>query len=224
MALVQGEDSESDEEINTDQMHALALTPDGSLTKVQPSPPDVRKSAGIVAGEESETDDEDDEGSMEQTDSGQQVVVVPSNQTRSVSPVGSTRSSLDSSTPAPQSYVCVCVCVWGGGGGGGCVSVCSNDIMHSCSKNNHFLVSLRLLHKKLRETNVSLRRRIVNRILRLYRTICRNLTTVNDNLSKAQGTVEVGVVCMLVHNTRTCSVCIYTTQTHTYNTTSLDLP
>ena len=48
-----------------------------------------------------------------------------------------------------------------------------------------------LLHKKLRESNVSLRRSIVERVLKLYHTTSRNLTIVNDNLSRAQGIVEV---------------------------------
>ena len=41
------------------------------------------------------------------------------------------------------------------------------------------------------DTNVSLRRSIVERILKLYHTTCRNLTVVNDNLTRAQGTIEV---------------------------------
>ena len=58
MALVQGEDSESDEEINTDQLSEGAL---GHLqgSKFSPLRPDQPK-ASIVAGEESETDEEDD--------------------------------------------------------------------------------------------------------------------------------------------------------------------
>ncbi len=48
-----------------------------------------------------------------------------------------------------------------------------------------------LLHKKLREKNQSLRHNIVDRIIKLYRITCRNLTLVNNNLSKAQGTIEV---------------------------------
>ena len=38
---------------------------------------------------------------------------------------------------------------------------------------------------------MSLRRSIVERILKLYNITSRNLTIVNDNLSKAQGIVEV---------------------------------
>ena len=49
-----------------------------------------------------------------------------------------------------------------------------------------------LLHKKLRESNISLRRSIVERVLKLYHVTSRNLTLVNDNLSRAQGIVEVG--------------------------------
>lgn len=101
MAMVQGEDTESDEEINTDQIHALTLTPDGSLTTIKP---DTRgKGAGIVAGEESETDDEDEpDGSTEPPDVH---LVPPTSETTSVSPGHSQRSSVDSNTPAPQSYV-----------------------------------------------------------------------------------------------------------------------
>ena len=74
MALVQGEDTESDEEINTDQLHALTVSPDGSLSGLSSltSQPAKSHKAGIVMGEESETDEEDEggEGELEQTDSG----------------------------------------------------------------------------------------------------------------------------------------------------------
>lgn len=101
MALVQGEDSESDEEINTEEMHALALSVDGSLAKIQPS---LHKSAGIVAGEESETDNEEEDISSEQVDGGQPLAAHHSaNLKKSESPIGSSRSSLDSSTPVPPS-------------------------------------------------------------------------------------------------------------------------
>ncbi len=101
MALVQGEDTESDEEINTDQIHALTLTPDGSLTTVQPDTA-RGKGAGIVAGEESETDDEDEpDGSTEPPD----VHLVLPSETASASPGHSQKSSVDSNNPAPQSYV-----------------------------------------------------------------------------------------------------------------------
>ena len=41
------------------------------------------------------------------------------------------------------------------------------------------------------ERNVSLRKNIVERILRIYHATCRNLTIVNDNLSRNQATIEV---------------------------------
>ena len=41
------------------------------------------------------------------------------------------------------------------------------------------------------EANLSLRRNIVDRILKLYQLTCKNLTVVNDNLSRAQAIVEV---------------------------------
>lgn len=73
MALVPGEDSESDEEINTEHLQSLVLTPDGSLTgyrgMIMKGVPSQQKAAGVVMGEESETDDEE-EGSVEQTDGG----------------------------------------------------------------------------------------------------------------------------------------------------------
>ena len=73
MALVQGEDTESDEEINTDQLHTLTVSPDGSLSGLSSQLAATAK-AGIVMGEESETDEEDEAGgearSLEQTDSG----------------------------------------------------------------------------------------------------------------------------------------------------------
>ena len=72
MALVQGEDSESDEEINTEHLHSLVLTPDGSLTGYHGLIKGISsqaKTAGIVMGEESETDEEDDiSSSTDQTD------------------------------------------------------------------------------------------------------------------------------------------------------------
>ena len=43
------------------------------------------------------------------------------------------------------------------------------------------------------DSNVNLRRSIVERILKIYHLTCRNLTVVNDNLSRAQGTIEVWV-------------------------------
>ena len=68
--MVPGEDSESDEEINTEHLQSLVLSPDGSLTGpgyrrlMQSS---QQKTAGIVMGEESETDEED-EDDMDQPD------------------------------------------------------------------------------------------------------------------------------------------------------------
>lgn len=74
MALVQGEDTESDEEINTDQLHTMTVSPDGSLSGLSSQLAAATAKAGIVMGEESETDEEDDagggEGPLEQTDSG----------------------------------------------------------------------------------------------------------------------------------------------------------
>jgi len=152
MALVQGEDSESDEEINTDQLTegSLGYASGSSFPSLQSD----RHKTGIVAGEESETDEEDEgTASLDQTDSGVRVQPT-SSRTSSVSPRDSPRrSSLDSTTSAPPS----------------------------------------LLHKRLRESNVNLRRSIVERILKIYHLTCRNLTVVNDNLSRAQGTIEVGV-------------------------------
>lgn len=71
MALVPGEDSESDEEINTEHLQSLVLTPDGSLTGPGYRGLMKAKTAGIVMGEESETDEEDD-ASQDQTDSTQE--------------------------------------------------------------------------------------------------------------------------------------------------------
>lgn len=67
MALVQGEDSESDEEINTEQLQSLVLTPDGSITGYREMMKAATSAgAGVVMGEESETDEED--SVVEQTD------------------------------------------------------------------------------------------------------------------------------------------------------------
>ena len=41
------------------------------------------------------------------------------------------------------------------------------------------------------EKNLSLRKNIVDRVLRIYHATCRNLTVVNDNLSRNQATIEV---------------------------------
>ena len=56
-------------------------------------------------------------------------------------------------------------------------------------KKNFFLPS----PLPLGESNINLRRNIVERILRIYHLTCRNLTVVNDNLSRAQGTIEVSM-------------------------------
>lgn len=62
MALVLGEDSESDEEINTEQLHSIVLTPDGSLKGYQGLMKNSaqQKTAGIVMGEDCETDEEEE--------------------------------------------------------------------------------------------------------------------------------------------------------------------
>ena len=44
------------------------------------------------------------------------------------------------------------------------------------------------------DTNLSLRKNIVDKILKLYRMTCQNLTIVNDNLSRAQGIIEVSCI------------------------------
>jgi hypothetical protein len=72
MALIAGEDSESDEEINTEHLQSLVLTPDGSLTgpgyrRLINTSQQKGAVAGIVMGEESETDEED-EDSVDQPD------------------------------------------------------------------------------------------------------------------------------------------------------------
>lgn len=105
-SLVQGEDSESDEEINTDQLveGSLDLSPSRKLTSLQTDP----HKASIVPGEESETDEEDDGGShppVEQTDGGRgqslQVPTVAASQ--GSSRTSSRRTSLDSTTQPPPS-------------------------------------------------------------------------------------------------------------------------
>jgi len=70
MALVLGEDSESDEEINTEELAGLVLTPDGSITGYQGLMKSSRpqKAAGIVMGEESETDDEEEDDNKESSE------------------------------------------------------------------------------------------------------------------------------------------------------------
>ena len=102
-ALVQGEDSESDEEINTEQLtQSSQMRGRGAALKGDSGKP------GIVEGEGSETDEE--EGSSgaaltEQTDSG--MLRVPSIGSRDVSrgssPRSSRRSSGDSTAVPPPS-------------------------------------------------------------------------------------------------------------------------
>lgn len=114
MALVRGEDTESDEEINTDQLHTLTVSPDGSLSGLSSHAAyqaSKAHKAGIVMGEESETDEEDEEeSSVEQTDSGapqsgDRLSVPPHvGQSGSASPTESPRrSSQDSTSSVPQS-------------------------------------------------------------------------------------------------------------------------
>ena len=95
MALVQGEDSESDEEINTDQLTegALGYTKGTAYSMINPQ-------ASIVPGEESETDEEDDGAApLSQPDS----LRPPPVSSRSSSRDSSRRTSLDStSTPPPS--------------------------------------------------------------------------------------------------------------------------
>ena len=100
MALVQGEDTESDEEINTDQLHTLTVSPDGSLSGL--SSQLTAAKAGIVMGEESETDEEDEggEGSLEQTDSGGGGI--PSGDRLSVPPLAGQSGSASPGTESPR--------------------------------------------------------------------------------------------------------------------------
>ncbi len=78
MALVLGEDSESDEEINTEQLTGLVLTPDGSISGYQGLMKSSvqQKTAGVVMGEDCETDEEEEDnptakdGSEDRSDSG----------------------------------------------------------------------------------------------------------------------------------------------------------
>ena len=103
MALVRGEDSESDEEINTE-----LLTDSGSLGHGRhrdgaghPSLQSEPGKASMVAGEESETDEEDEESTpLEQTDSVSRPQPSPS---QGSSRDSSRRASLDSTTSTPPS-------------------------------------------------------------------------------------------------------------------------
>ncbi len=103
MALVPGEDTESDEEINTDQLHTLTVSPDGSLSGLSSQLTATAK-AGIVMGEESETDEEDEagggEGSLEQTDSGGGGI--PSGDRLSVPPLAGRSGSGSPGTESPR--------------------------------------------------------------------------------------------------------------------------
>ena len=112
MALVPGEDSESDEEINTEHLQSLVLTPDGSLTG--PGYRGLRASqpkgatAGIVMGEESETDEEDEEGSVDQPDGGEGGGGVGASLQSSLSSAGSAQETakeepLEATATVPQS-------------------------------------------------------------------------------------------------------------------------
>ena len=111
MSLVHGEDSESDEEINTEQLQSLVLTPDGSIRGYQGliNNSSLKKTAGVVMGEESETDEEEEdgkEGSGDQADAGREQVNAPlhTSQTSLANSVESPRAeSLEPITVAPQS-------------------------------------------------------------------------------------------------------------------------
>ena len=103
-AFVQGEDSESDEEINTEHMTPSMET---SLRRLAVNSPRERGAPGIVAGEGSETD-EDEEGArgdgVEETDSGTHLRIPPGG-IRTASggstPRSSRRSSGESSAALP---------------------------------------------------------------------------------------------------------------------------
>ena len=98
MALVQGEDSESDEEINTDQLGEGSLGYAGTK-------PDSHK-AGIVPGEESETDEEDEATvtpGVEQTDSAPHSLAAPPRGSPSGTASPRRTSREPSPTPAPPS-------------------------------------------------------------------------------------------------------------------------
>ena len=110
MALVQGEDSESDEEINTEELHSLAFTPDGSLTGYRgliKGASSQQKTAGIVMGEESETDEEEDEGHVDETDGGPKGEQErrPQKASHTAPHDTSRETSVEPILSAPQSYV-----------------------------------------------------------------------------------------------------------------------
>ena len=110
-ALVQGEDSESDEEINTEHLTTRMET---SLRRTATNSPQKRESfgkPGIVAGEGSETDEEDEtdggSGSALSGQTGRATLRVLSIRSGDVSngssPRSSRRSSGDSSAVPPPS-------------------------------------------------------------------------------------------------------------------------
>ena len=113
--MVQGEDSESDEEINTEHLQSLVLTPDGSLTGYRGLMKGIsaQKTAGIVMGEddESETDEEGEEDDKEPVDqpdsaSGEQADVhIDQDRHSDIGSVQdvSKQQPVDPSAPAPQS-------------------------------------------------------------------------------------------------------------------------
>lgn len=113
MAMVQGEDTESDEEINTEHLQSIVLTPDGSITGYRGLMKEMgsRKTAGIVMGEESETDDEeeDEEGgdrdSVDQPDGGGVEQLSGQAQHSDIHRVQdvSKQEPVDAVTPTPQS-------------------------------------------------------------------------------------------------------------------------
>lgn len=108
-ALVQGEDSESDEEINTEHLTASMET---SLRRLGTNAPQKRENLGkpgIVAGEGSETDEEEetDGGGVPSERTDGTTLRVPPIGSRDVSggstPRSSRRSSGDSSAIPPPS-------------------------------------------------------------------------------------------------------------------------
>ena len=113
-ALVQGEDSESDEEINTEHLTASQETSLRHGSSPQQQKRDSYGKPGIVAGEGSETEDEEDgggggggsaAGAGEYTDSGALRVpsVGPRDVSRGSTPHSSRRSSGDSTAVPPPS-------------------------------------------------------------------------------------------------------------------------
>lgn len=110
-ALVEGEDTESDEEINTEHLTARMETSLRRLGKNTPQKKEGFGKPGIVAGEGSETDEEDEvDGSgggvpNEQTD-GRTIRVPPigsRDASRGSTPRSSRRSSGDSTAVPPPS-------------------------------------------------------------------------------------------------------------------------